>query len=315
MNRKLTICASVVLLAIAATSIAAYTQLGIPRITISGAWALYPMMVRWSEKYKEIHTEVKIELSAGGAGKGMTDALSGLVDIGMVSREIYQEEIDQGAFWVAAVKDAVVPTTSKDNPALEEVLAKGVDRSLFMGIYIHANITSWGQVVDKPEITQDIHVYVRSDSCGAAETWAKYLGGKQEDLKGTGVYGDPGLAEAVSNDPLGIGFNNVNYAYDANTGQPVQGLAIIPVDLDGNGRVDTYEDFFNTREEIIDAIATGAYPSPPARELNLVGKGKFTGVTKDFVEWILTEGQQYALETGYVPLSEERRTEELAKLD
>jgi len=119
----------------------------------------------------------------------------------------------------------------------------------------------------------------------------------------------------VRNDPVGIGFNNVNYAYDANTGQQVEGLVIIPVDLDGNGRIDECEDFFSTREEIIEAIATGAYPSPPTRELNLVCYGKFTGGTKDFVEWILTEGQQYALETGYVQLSEERRAEELAKLD
>jgi len=315
MNRKLTIVASTVFLVIVATSIAAYTQLSVPRITISGAWALYPMMVRWSEEYGKIHPEVRIDLSAGGAGKGMTDALSGLVDIGMVSREIYQEEIDQGAFWIAVVKDAVVPTMNKDNPVLQEIPSKGVSRSVFMGIYIHQNITIWGQVVDKPEITDDIHVYVRSDSCGAAETWAKYLEKKQEDLKGTGVYGDPGLAEAVRNDPVGIGFNNVNYAYDANTGKPVEGLSIIPIDLDGNGRIDEYEDFFNTREEIIEAVVTGAYPSPPARELNLVSNTKFAGVTKDFVEWILTEGQQYVLETGYVQLSEERRLAELAKLD
>jgi len=314
MNKKLAICASIVLVALVATSITAYTQLSGPRITISGAWALYPMMVKWSEEYRSIHPEVRIELSAGGAGKGMTDALSGLVDIGMVSREIYPEEIDQGAFWVAVVKDAVVPTMNKENPVLQEVLSTGVSRSVLMGIYIHQNITSWGQVVDKLEITDDTHVYVRSDSCGAAETWAKFLGKKQEDLKGTGVYGDPGLAEAVRNDPIGIGFNNVNYAYDTNTGKPVEGLSIIPVDLNGNGRIDEHEDFFDTREEIIEAIATGAYPSPPARELNLVSNGKFAGVTKDFVEWILIEGQQYALETGYVQLSEERFTAELAKL-
>jgi len=314
MNKKLAICASIVLVALVATSITAYTQLSGPRITISGAWALYPMMVKWSEEYRSIHPEVRIELSAGGAGKGMTDALSGLVDIGMVSREIYPEEIDQGAFWVAVVKDAVVPTMNKENPVLQEVLSTGVSRSVLMGIYIHQNITSWGQVVDKLEITDDTHVYVRSDSCGAAETWAKFLGKKQEDLKGTGVYGDPGLAEAVRNDPIGIGLNNVNYAYDTNTGKPVEGLSIIPVDLNGNGRIDEHEDFFDTREEIIEAIATGAYPSPPARELNLVSNGKFAGVTKDFVEWILIEGQQYALETGYVQLSEERFTAELAKL-
>ena len=40
-----------------------------------------------------------------------------------------------------------------------------------------------------------------------------FLGKKQEDLLGIGVFGDPGLNEAVRKDALGIGFNNINYAY------------------------------------------------------------------------------------------------------
>jgi phosphate transport system substrate-binding protein len=62
-------------------------------ITISGAFALYPMAVKWAEEFKKLHPKVKIDLSAGGAGKGMTDAIAKVVDIGMVSREIYPEEI------------------------------------------------------------------------------------------------------------------------------------------------------------------------------------------------------------------------------
>ncbi|MCW3980048.1 MAG: substrate-binding domain-containing protein, partial [Candidatus Bathyarchaeota archaeon] len=180
MNRKLVLGISLVIMIIAATSIAAYTQLNTPKITISGAWALYPMMVKWSEEYRRTHPEIRIELSAGGAGKGMTDALTGLVDIGMVSREIYPEEVDQGAFWVSVVKDAVIPTMNKANPVSQQILDTGLSRSVFSGIYLYENITTWGQAVGRPEIIDDIHIYTRSDSCGAAETWAKYLGERQE---------------------------------------------------------------------------------------------------------------------------------------
>ena len=284
-------------------------------ITISGAWALYPMMVKWAEEYEKTHPKVRIEISAGGAGKGMADALAGLVDMGMISREIQPAEIQKGAFFVAVVKDAVVGTMSKDNPVLADILAKGVERSTFLGIFIYGNITTWGQVVGRPEITDPIRVYTRSDSCGAADTWATYLGHKQEDLKGVGVYGDPGIAEAVKNDRLGMGYNNVNYAYDNKTQRPVEGLAIVPLDTNGNGKVDPNEDFYQTKNKLVQAIATGTYPSPPARELYLVTKGKFTGITKDFVKWILTDGQKYALENGYVPLSGDRQTEQLTKLE
>jgi len=316
-NKKIVaiIATAIIIVSITAYDFLAKAQELTGTITVSGAWALYPMMVKWAEEFQKIHPKVRIEISAGGAGKGVSDALAGLVDIGMVSRAIYPAEVEKGAFWVSVVKDAVVATISKDNPALNDIMAKGVKKSTFVEIYIHGNMTTWGQVVGRPEIGDEIHTYTRSDSCGAAETWAIYLGGRQEDLKGVGVYGDPGLAEAVKNDRLGIGYNNINYAYDAKTGGPIEGIVIVPIDLDEDGQVDENEDFYGTRDEIVEAIATGAYPSPPARELNLVTKEKFTGTVKEYVEWILTEGQKYALETGYVPLSRERSAEELEKLN
>jgi len=160
-----------------------------------------------------------------------------------------------------------------------------------------------------------LHVYTRSDSCGAADAWANYLGNyHQEDLKGTAVYGDPGLAEAVKKDPLGIGYNNLNYAYDMETGKPIAGLRVVPIDLNENGQIDEDEDFYATKADLVQAIATGRYPSPPAREEHLVTKTGFTGITKEFVRWILTDGQQYVSETGYIVLPREKIDEELGKL-
>lgn len=48
-------------------------------ITILGAWAHYPMKVRWGEEFQTLHPDVRIDISAGGA-------VSGTVDIGMVSQ-------------------------------------------------------------------------------------------------------------------------------------------------------------------------------------------------------------------------------------
>jgi len=93
-------------------------------IRISGAWALYPMMVKWSEEFQKVHPSIRIDVSAGGAGKGVTDALSGMVDLGMVSREIKKEEIEKGAFYIPLVKDAVFPAINEKNPLIEQELMK-----------------------------------------------------------------------------------------------------------------------------------------------------------------------------------------------
>lgn len=282
-------------------------------IRVSGAWALYPMMVKWTEEYQKIQAKVKIEVSAGGAGKGMADALAGLVDIGMVSRDVYPEEIEKGAYFVTVTKDAVVATVNKDNPVLNDLLRKGVTRDTFYNIYIAGNVTTWGQVVGKPNVTDVIQVYTRSDAAGAPETWAKYLGKRQEDLLGIGVYGDPGLLEAVGKDRLGIGFNNIGYAYDMKSKLQVQ--RVVPIDINENGQIDPEEGFYSTKDEIVEAIGRGMYPSPPARDLHVVTKSKFAGVTKEFVKWILTDGQEYVEEAGYVPLPRDVIDEQLKKLE
>ncbi len=284
-------------------------------ITISGAFALYPIMVRWGEEFKKLHPDVKFDISAGGAGKGMSDALAGAVDIGMVSREIYPEEEQKGAFWVPVTRDAVFVAVNQKNPVWEDLRRKGVTQDTFVGIYINGNITTWGQVVGRPEVTDPIHVFTRSDACGAADAWAKYLGNKkQENLKGVAVYGDPGLLDAVVKDPLGIGYNNLNYVFDAATGQPVAGVVIVPIDADGNRQADPGETYA-TKKEAMDAVATGRYPSPPARDLNLVTKGKPTGLTKAFIAWILADGQKYVDEVGYIALVKSKLDAASKKLD
>jgi phosphate transport system substrate-binding protein len=284
-------------------------------VRVSGAWALYPMMVKWAEEFNKTYPDVRIDVSAGGAGKGAADALAGLTDIGMVSRDIKQEEIRQGGFFIPVVKDAVFPTMNADNPAAKEILTKtGVKKNQLVNLWIKSQASTWGDLSGTSS-KDKIQVYTRSDSCGAAETWAAYLGGKnQEDLKGIGVYGDPGVADAVRKDLLSIGYNNLNYAYDAKTGLPIKGLGVPPIDVNENGKVDPEEDL-STKEKAIKAVMNGAYPSPPARALNLITKERFKEPAKTFVKWILTEGQKYVDEVGYIRLQDAQIKEMLKKID
>ncbi|HRD01519.1 MAG TPA: substrate-binding domain-containing protein [Candidatus Saccharicenans sp.] len=284
------------------------------QISISGAWALYPLAVRWVEEFQKENPAVKIDLQAGGAGKGMADVLSGLVDIGMISREIFPEEIARGALPMAVARDAVVATLNEKNPVLKLIQERGLTREIFQAIWIEGQIKFWEEIYDQPGKTP-IHLYTRSDACGAAETWAAFLGGHQEDLKGIAIYGDPGLAEAVRQDSAGLGFNNVNFAYHPETGRPHPGLAIGPIDIDQNGTLTPEEKFYGRRDELILAISRGVYPSPPSRQLYLVVKKPVSQpLVRAFLLWVLDQGQQYTGEAGYVALDESLIQTEKKKL-
>jgi phosphate transport system substrate-binding protein len=216
---------------------------------------------------------------------------------------------------VGVAKDAVFPTVNSNNPVLRVLQANGLTKQKFFDIFISGRITSWGAAVGNGNKTP-LQPFTRSDACGAAEMWAKFLNGKkQEDLTGLGVNGDPGVADAVRNTLGGIGYNNLNFVYDMTTRKIYQGLAVVPVDLNGNGKVDPEENIYGTIDQVMKAIQDGVYPSPPARDLYFVAGGKPKDkLVMDFLKWVLTDGQKFIPEAGYVKLSDEKIRSDLEKL-
>ena len=93
------------------------------------------------------------------------------------------------------------------------------------------------------------------------------------------------------------------------------GLDVVPIDLNANGTVDPDEQFYENHKLVLEAIATGKYPSQPARDLYFVSGGRpVKQVVLDFIRWTLTDGQQFVTEAGYVPLEREKLQEELKKV-
>ena len=254
-------------------------------VTLSGAWAVYPTAVAWGAAFQKVHPGVKVEVSAGGAGKGAADAIAGLVDIGMVSREPDPAEIQRGIAPVLVLHDAVFAVVSEKNPLLPVIMKKGLRREALVNMYITGNATTWDQVLEGAP-KRPIHVFTRSDSCGAASSWAAYLGKKQEDLKGVGIYGDPGVLDTVQRDPVGIGFANFSYVFGRD-GKILPGIVLVPLDADGSGTAEPGE-VFKDRVAAVKAIEANRYPV--ARKNYFFVKGKPSGLVKAFILFCLSEG-------------------------
>jgi phosphate transport system substrate-binding protein len=284
-------------------------------ISISGAFALYPIVVLWSEDFKKEHPNVRFNISAGGAGKGISDVLSNMVDIGLVSRDLHKQELVRGAYPIHVAKDAVVGSFNSSHPNYALIKERGLTQEELEGIFVHKKYRLWSDI-DTRFVNKPIEVYVRSDAAGAAETWAKFLGVHQEGLKGVGIFGDPGLVQAIKDKPLSIGFSNINFVYDLKTKQTVENIGILPLDINGDGRIDEKEDFYDHIDSLTNAVATNRYPSPPSRDLTFViHSDKKTKLLTAFIKFVLEKEQQgYLLENGYVPLNDEIKNNELNKL-
>ena len=284
-------------------------------ISFSGAFALYPLVQTWVTEYNKIHPEIRFDVQAGGAGKGLTDCLAGAVDVGMFSRELSDAEKEKGVWSLSVCKDAVLPTMNVKNPLYNEVQARGVKKEEFNAIFVDNSIKTWQQLLGKGDGADNINVYTRADAAGAADSWAAFFGKKQENLKGIGVNADPGVADAVRKEIKGIGYNNTLFVFDQKTGNKLPGIDVVPIDVNGNGKIDAEENFYGNLSLFLQAVNDGKFPSPPARNLYFLTKGKTQKKELlDFFKWVLTDGQKFVHVAGYVPLSESTLTEQVQKL-
>lgn len=281
-------------------------------LTLSGAWAVYPTAVVWAEAFQKIHPKVRIDISAGGAGKGAADAISGLVDIGMVSRDPDPAELAKDMEAVYILKDAVYPVVSEKNFFLKDLLKMGMKKQTLSDIYIAGTVASWDQIV-RTGGNKPIHIFTRSDSSGAAACWAEFLGKKQEDLRGVGVYGDPGLLEAAKRDPVGIGYSNFGYVF-TKEGPLLPGIKLVPIDTDNNGVADA-DEIYSNRAEAIAAIEAGRYPV--TRKNYFFVRKNPNLLIKEFIRFVLSdEGAKIVHEVGAsLPLLKTERAEVLKNLE
>ena len=113
------------------------------QINFSGAYALYPLNLKWSEEYKKSHPGIILNIQPGGAGKGLTDALSGNADVGMFSREISDNELSKGVWFITLAKDAVFPTISTNNFYFDTLIKRGVTKEQLKNIFVDAKTATW----------------------------------------------------------------------------------------------------------------------------------------------------------------------------
>ena len=270
-------------------------------VRITGAFALLPLMNRWISDYTKNHPEVKFEIQSTGSIAGVSRLLHGEADLAMVSSELTKNADTQ--VWIAPVAGlGTVFIMNHENPYYKNIRANGLNKDLLLGFFSSIEQKYWGDLYGKPG--QDpVHVYHRGDSSGAASVIARFLWVQPEDINGTGVTGDPGMVQAVTKDPLALGYCNFIYAFNPVTQSFVPEISVIPIDQNFNGKLYFKENYYDSVIHLQRAMWTGRYPCSLVRSLCIASKGKpRTKEIVDFLKYILTEGQNIVQDAGYIEL-------------
>jgi phosphate transport system substrate-binding protein len=272
--------------------------------SITGAYALYPLVRKWSSDFIKLHPGVKIEIIANGTGQGINDLLGKRCQLAMISRPLTDEEQSDSIWIIPVAKAGVAPVINQRNPFFKRILEHGIDPQKLIKLYIGGQQMTWGDLLDTVS-KEKVIIYTRADDSGAAAVWADFLWKERNDLKGIKVTGDEEMINSIQGNVLALGYCNFSYAFDSVTGERINDIQVFPIDLDFDKSIDKKELPFSNIKKAHRGIWLGYYPKNLTRELTFGSIGKPTDqVILEFLRYTLTVGQSLVGKSGFCELND-----------
>jgi len=301
-------------------------------LNAAGATFPYPIYSKWFNIYHQAHPNIQINYQSIGSGGGIRQLTAGTVDFGASDGPMTDEQIKDfqtkngfGVLHFPTVLGAVVPTYNIPGVSTE----LNFTQKALAGIYL-GSITKWND----PEIAKanpgvklpndDIVVVHRSDGSGTTYIFTDFLSKADDGWKnkvgratsvnwpvGLGGKGNEGVSGLLKQTPDSIGYVELVYALQNNIAfgklQNASGK-FIKASLDSvtaaaaASAKDIPDDF---RVSITNAPGPTAYPISSFTWLLIPEKIKDTAkrdAIKDFLKWMLTDGQNYNEGLSYAKL-------------
>lgn len=110
------------------------------KVVVAGSSSVSPVMEKLKEAYAEVNANVEIEVQTSDSTTGMQNAIDGVCDIGMASRELKDSETEAGLTATVIATDGIAVVVNNNNPT-EEMTSEQV-KSIFTG-----EVTTWDEAL------------------------------------------------------------------------------------------------------------------------------------------------------------------------
>lgn len=269
LSRRVRVSISVVTLILTISLLTACNKTGGSGMIVAGSTSVQPYAEVLAEEYMLLNPESPIDIQGGGSSAGITAAQTQSADIGMSSRSLQVDELDLWQVEIAV--DGLVLIVNPKNPI--EDLSLNQIRDIYAG-----TITQWSQLGGS---SSKIHLIAREEGSGTRSAFTELVMGEVEITPKAIVQDSNGsVMQLVAGDPNSIGFISMGLVNDQ-----VKALALDGVEASG-------ENIMNNTYIL-------------ARPFLFVTKDVPTGLTKDFIDFILSsEGQKILSGEGLIPIVE-----------
>lgn len=240
-------------------------------LSISGSTSVGPLIEAEVEAYKDVNSQISIEVNQLGTSAGIKNVIDGISELGMASRDLKPEERKSGVQATKIAYDVISIITNNNNPV------KNLSIEELKDIYT-GKITNWKDVGgnDSP-----IVVVSREEGSGTRASFDEIIGYKSDELtkEATIADGSGNIKSTVAGNHNAIGYMSLGYLDDS-----VKALTIDNIEPNG------------------DNVKNGKYKV--SRAFLLVYKNEsLSSNGKEFLDYILSnEGQKIVKEQGLITI-------------
>lgn len=239
-------------------------------VSISGSTSVGPLAEKLAAKYAE-EDNTNIEINQIGSSAGITNAISGVSEIGMSSRDLKEEEVANGLNEVVIAYDGIVVVTHPSNKVTD--LKMEHIKQIFTG-----EVTNWNELGGDD---MEIVVVSREDGSGSRDAFQEIVDYSSGELIRNAIIasGNGNIKTTVANNKHAVGFISFEYIDES----------ISTIDING---VEA------TAENVLQEKYSLSRPF-----LFVYKEGQLTEDGQRFIDFILSEeGQLIAAEAGAIPI-------------
>ena len=211
-------------------------------------------------------------------------------------------------------REVYVPVMHCKNPYRDEIMQRGISPKEFATLYCVEKNVSWDDVLHKGN-THSVNAYRTSDPSFTAYL-SDFTEADPEMIRGAVLADCDQVLAAVSKDVNGIGFctlSQLRRMHDS--GDPVA-VAMIPVDMNGNSKMDHFEEIYGSVDDLSRGIWIGKYTGSLYSRIFAVSSQGMVGASeREFLGWLAGPGQEVLAANGYSALLDNEKASLLASLE
>ena len=239
-----------------------------------------PLVERWIAEYQKINSDLSFQL---GQKKDNTITF------------VLEERGEKKEETVFFGRYAIVPFTGKDSEAAALIAKKKLNDTRIKNLLFEKDDLS----EEKSDKLEDkLHIYTGAQSFSVALPYAAAYGLTAADYRGKRIQGDDRfLNKAVGEDAWGLGISALGNLYDLQSRHLKEQLQV--ASLDDSKKIDLTASL----DEVLEALETHTVEGIDVEKIGFAFDVNNLQLNR-FVNWVLTEGQQYLHEYGLLTLSQ-----------